>query len=327
MCVLWACTESVDDRTLSSSPPDKELLVLFGPDTWGDQGYNDLIFKGLLNCVNGGKLSGVKVRYYNPASMAEAEKLISAWKSDTLSYSKRLLVFANDAYKDVVTKHFATFPLDTAKNSILLFESDEADIDGVHTFYLSLYGTSYIAGAIAAKFELTPLVVLGSSADSLLNAAEAGFRDGFSDLGGQDSCVGKVYLANSNEGYNMPDTVYNKMYEWSAHYDFILPVIGNSIMGLFRYMRECPWFIATVGMDVDQSDRCINLLGSMRKRMDVVLSDYLDMWMAGRTFPKSAVYGLSSKYTDWLKTYPAADIDLDEISAKAEAKEKEYENN
>lgn len=137
MHAFLACTESVNDTNAPAVTTNKEILVLFEPDALGDYGYNDLIYRGLIESVNGSSLSGIKVNYYNPGSMAEAEKLIRAWKEDTLRSKNNLLVLANATYRKTLDSVFYNSPLDTASRRILLFESKKVDMKGVHTFNLS----------------------------------------------------------------------------------------------------------------------------------------------------------------------------------------------
>ena len=326
--VFSACTDAVDEVVDGASC--EEILVLFGPGTLGDNGYNDLIYKGLIDCVNGGRLSGIKTSYYNPTSMSEALKLIASWKKDSLAYNKRLLVLANAVYKDVINKDLSGFTLDDKSNSVLLFESGKSDIKGVHTFMLSLYGTSYISGAVAAKLHLTPLIVLGNSRDSITASATDGFTDGFRDYGEKNAEIAKEYLSDTYNGYNMPDSTYNLMHQWAQNYNFIFPIMGGSIMGVFHYLRENPNNLFTVGMDVDQSNLCNELLGSMTKNIDSLFSSWLIKWALGETLPQHATYGLKEGYTEWKKANIALEdkgIDIEEIKVVAIRKEKEYENN
>ena len=328
MHAFWACTENCDDSKAPVVTTNKEILVLFEPNALGDFGYNDLIYRGLVESMNSDSLSGVKVNYYNPKSMAEAKKMIGAWKDDTLRSKKKLLVLANATYRKALDSVFSEFPLDTASRKILLFESNKVDMKGVHTFHLSLYGMSYISGAVAGKLNTTPLIVVANSTDTITEHAADGFFDGFEAYGGKRADISKVYLSNSNAGYNMSDSVYRQMYEWAKTYNFIFPMIGGSAKGVYRYMREAPKGLFTVGVDVDQSDLCSQIVGSMVKRMNTVFGSFLKNWAADKPLPTSVTYGLHSGYTDWVQgqiDLKSLGIDLQEIKAKAIQKESEYE--
>lgn len=324
--VFSACTDAVDEAVDGASC--KEILVLFGPETLGDNGYNDLIYKGLIDCINGDRLSGIKTSYYNPTSMVEAEKIVDTWKADS-SDRRKLLVLANSAYKEMLLRDFSDNSLDTVSRSVLMFESETIDIGGVHTFNVSLYGISYISGAVAGKLFLDPLILMGNSNDTVTSRAVDGFCDGYVDAGGSSDDIGLVYLSDSNAGYDMADSVYAQMYDWVQYHNFIMPMIGGSAMGVFRYVREHPTGLYTVGIDIDQSDLCSHILGSMVKRIDSVFRTYLEDWAAGKELPKSVTYGLQDGYADWVPGHVNLEeygIDLDEIKVKATEKELEYEN-
>ncbi len=324
--VFSACTDAVDEVVDGASC--EEILVLFGPGTLGDNGYNDLIYKGLIDCVNGGRLSGIKTSYYNPTSMSEAEKIVGTWKADS-SDRRKLLVLADAAYKEMLLRDFSDNSLDTASRSVLMFESDRVNIDGVHTFNISLYGISYISGAVTGKLLFDPLILLGNSNDTVTAGAIKGFCDGYVDAGGSQADIGQVYLSDSHAGYDMADSVYAQMYDWVQYHNFIMPIIGGSAMGVFRYVREHPTGLYTVGVDVDQSGLCSHILGSMVKRIDSVFRTYLEDWAAGKELPKSITYGLQDGYADWVPGHVNLDeygIDLDEIKVKATEKELEYES-
>ncbi len=325
--VFLACTETVDEAVDGTS--DKEILVLVGPGTLGDNAYNDLIYKGLIDCINTGALSDIKTVFYNPTSLSEAEKIVGTWKADSLSDKRKLLVLANSAYKEMLLRDFSDNSLDTASRSVLMFESERIDIDGVHTFNISLYGISYISGTVSSKLSLDPLILLGNYNDTVTSRAVEGFCEGYVDAGGSLSNVGQVYLSDSYAGYDMADSIYVWMYDWTQCYNFIMPIIGGSAMGVFRYVREYPRGLYTVGVDVDQSDLSTQIVGSMVKRIDTLFRTYLEDWATGKGFPKSVTYGLKEGYADWVVGdiyFEEYGIDLKEIKLKATEKELEYEN-
>ncbi len=323
---LWACTDSDYNGVLPTNS-QKEITVLFEPGGWGDGGYNDLIYKGLIGCLSDGKLQSTKVNYYNPANMQEAEKVIKQWKADTLTTSKKLLVLASSSYRETLRKMFSDYPVDTVRQKILFFESDDVNMEGVNTFNISMYGVSYMVGVLASELGFEPVVALGNSLDSVISKAAAGFCDGFTDTDTTDYLIGRVSLSDSNEGYDMADSAYVCMFDWCKSSNFIFPVMGGSVMGVFRYIREYPQNLFTIGTDVDQSDLCHHILGSMLKHIDVVFKKYLEMWAAGEPLPRTATFGLGTGYTEWknsfeIKEYP---IDLNKIKAQAIIKENEHE--
>ena len=323
---LWACTDSGYNDTLPAKT-EKEITVIFEPGGWGDGGYNDLIYKGLISTLSDGKLTNTRVKYYNPTNVLEAEQIIRQWKADTLTTTKKLLVLASSSYRETLHEMFDAAPVDTARQQILFFESDDVNMQGVSTFNISMYGVSYMTGVVASELGLKPIVALGNSSDSVISKAADGFCDGFDDTDTTDFRVDRVYLSESNDGYDMADSAYVCMYDWCKSCNFVFPIMGGSAMGVFRYIREYPVSIYTVGVDVDQSDFCHNIVGSMLKHIDVIFQLYLEKWASGEKLPRAATYGLRAGYTEWKSSFELGEyrINLDTIKAQAVKKEYEYE--
>ncbi len=324
LCVLGSCKES-SEEDIVLTPEYKKVLVLFEPDSWGDDGYNDLIYKGLLNYIKG-KPSDVKVNYYNPASMEVAEKMVEEWKLDTLTSKQRLLVLASPLYKELLLRKFGDDTLNTKSRNILLFESDEVDIEGVSTFSFCMYGVSYIAGAWVGEHRMVPLIAKAFCSDSI-TSYEKGFKDGYEDYynGSESFDFVYDYLSDSENGYNMEDSAYVMMYEWTKLSNFVFPIIGRSVSGVYRYLREYDYGYLTVGVDSDQNEYC-RVIGNMIKSVDVVLVDYLKRWGAGDPLPKKATFDMQSGYVYWLESSTVVNKVSDELKDIAMKKEEEYES-
>ncbi len=324
LSTLVSCKDSIEEET-SVVSETKEILVVFEYEALGDAGYNDMIYKGLLKYIKE-KPSNVRVNYYNPSSREAAEKIVKTWKNDTLSNNQQLLVLAGSSYKDLVVSQFGDSSLDTRRRNILLFESDEVDIEGVSTFKFCMYGASYIVGAVIGKYGFTPIVIKGCSVDTVTDCYVKGFIDGFFDYNTFDSFIyGEKSLSDSYDGYYMEDSVYVMMYEWTKVCNFVFPVIGGSVTGVYRYLREYPVACFTVGIDVDQSDYCDMLIGNIIKSVDVVLVNYLKEWVAGGTLAKSFTFDMRSGYAYW-DTELEVDVLIEGIDSIAMKKEEEYEN-
>ena len=322
VCVLWACT---DIESLPTGSPRREVLVLFSPNGLGDNGYNDQVLRGVVRYANSDKGADVEVDYYNPMSLDDGVRIIDEWRDTTFEEGNCLLVLASAVYKDSLTSRLQKRPLDTLHRKVLIFETDKVALPGVSTFSLSMYGTAYIAGAVAKEMHSTPLIALTNPTDKSINVAADGFREGYAAYG--DDKIDAVYLSDADEGYAMADSVYRLMYDWGMRYNFIFPVMGGSNMGVFRYMREYPCDLYTVGTDVDQSHLCNQMVGSMVKHIDRVVEEYLTRWAAGEELPKHMVYGLESDYVDWVPSYNFNGV-FDDILSRARveaiAKEQSY---
>ena len=322
VCALWACT---DIESLPTESPRREVLVLFSPNGLGDNGYNDQVLRGVVRYANSDKDSDVEVDYYNPMSLDDGVRIIDEWRDTTFDDKNSVLVLPGAVYKDSLTSRLQKRPLDASHRQVLMFETDKVALPGVSTFSLSMYGTAYIAGAVAKEMHSTPLIALANPTDKSINVAADGFREGYAAYG--DDKIDAVYLSDADEGYAMADSVYRLMYDWGMRYNFIFPVMGGSNMGVFRYMREYPRDLYTVGTDVDQSHLCNQMGGSMVKHIDRVVEEYLTRWAAGEELPKHMVYGLESGYVEWVPSYNFNGV-FDEILSRARveaiAKEQSY---
>lgn len=184
----------------------------------------------------------------------------------------------------------------TPNKSILLFESRKQYKDeNIHTFQISMFGASYLAGVCARKCsEMTPLVLLANNTDSPINIAKDGFIAGY----GSDCDVG--YLADDWTGYVSASLAYRKMSDWAVDYDFIFPVAGGSNAGIYRYSREFEVSPYLAGMDIDQSSLSNRITGSVIKHIDQLIYRYLTEWVVTGDMPENQLYGLESGYADWL---------------------------
>lgn len=324
VCVLWACT---DIESLPTESPRREVLVLFSPNGLGDNGYNDQVLRGVVRYANSDKDSDVEVDYYNPMSLDDGVRIIDEWRDTTFEEGSSLLVLTSAVYKDTLMSRLQKRPLDVSHRQVLMFETDEVALPGVSTFGLSLYGTAYMAGAVAKDMRSRPLMALANREDEVMAVVADGFRTGFNAHDDEGGVVDAVYLSDAaGEGYAMADSVYRLMYGWGMRYNFIFPVMGGSNMGIFKYMQEYPHGLYAVGTDVDQSYLCNSMVGSMVKHIDRVVEEYLGLWTQDKALPRHKVYGLASGYVDWTVSYNYEGVFEDVLSrARAEAEEKEEE--
>lgn len=324
VCALWACT---DIESLPIASPRRKILVLFSPNGLGDNGYNDQVLRGIVRYANSDKGADVEVDYYNPMSLDDGVRIIDEWRDTTFEEGSSLLVLASAIYKDTLMSRLQKSPLDVSRRKVLMFETDKVALTGVSTFSLSTYGTAYMAGALAGEMSFSPLIALANPSDKAIRMAADGFREGYAAYHDNAETVDVIHLSDTDAGYAMADSVYRLMYDWGMRYNFIFPVMGGSNMGVFRYMREYPRGLYTVGTDVDQSHLCNQMVGSMVKHIDRVVEEYLTRWAVGEELPKHMVYGLESGYVDWQPSYNFEGMFDDVLSrarVEAIAKEQNY---
>lgn len=256
--------------------------------------YNDCILEGVQNFKK--EHPEVDVFISSPNTLEEVERIFTDWLKRPGSNIPVLFVLASSDYQQLVDDYEPVYPL-TPNKSILLFESlKEYENEKIHTFHMSMYGASYLAGesAYLCTGNTNSLVVLGSSTDQPIESARDGF---FAGLGTE--CDVEC-LADDWTGYIMPSATYRKMEEWASKYNFIFPVAGGSNAGIYRYSREFPNSPFLAGMDVDQSGYSNKITGSVVKRFDRLLNEYLAEWLKSGSMPHFNIYGLESGYVDWV---------------------------
>lgn len=293
LAILLLATGCTADRTDEPAAPTPQVVVLFSPGGLGDMSYNDCILQG----VQGFKKEHPEVDVFMSSygSLEETDRIFSDWLKRPESNIPVLFVLASSDFEPLVEKYNEEYTLPPNK-TLLLFETTKTfDKPGIHTFQISMFGASYLAGVSASAVApgAKSMILLGSSSDKPIQTA----RDGF--LAGNGGECETLALAEDWQGFVMPTFTYREMSSWALRYGFIFPVAGGSNAGIYRYSREfsnCP-FLA--GMDVDQSDLSSKITGSVVKRFDRLINEYFSNWLKGIELPKSALYGLESGYVDW----------------------------
>ena len=287
---LSSCNHADELEPVSLAP---QIVFLFSPSGLGDMSYNDCILEGVQKFKMEHK--EIDIYIYSPESLLEAEKIFSDWLKRPESEIPVLFVLGSSDYEPMAELHLAEHDL-TPNKSILLFESrKQYKAENIHTFQISMFGASYLAGVCAKQCsEMTPLILLANNTDSPINIAKDGFSAGY----GSDCNV--EYLADDWTGYVSASLAYRKMSDWVVDYDFIFPVAGGSNAGIYRYSREFEYSPFLVGMDIDQSSLSNRITGSVIKHIDQLIYRYLTEWVVTGIMPENQLYGLESGYADWL---------------------------
>lgn len=319
--IAQACGSDPEEEPDAQDQIIPQIVFLFSPGGLGDMSYNDCILEGVQQFRKTHR--DIDVFISSPNSTDEAERIFSDWLRRPESNIPVLFVLASSDYETIADQYLTGHTLASNK-SILLFESRRQYADKkVHTFQISMYGASYLAGALAAAISdgKPSLVMLANNSDGPTAVA----RDGF--IAGHGGECDVEYLADDWTGYVAASLAYRKMSQWAPRYGFIFPVAGGSNAGIYRYSREfdkCPYL---AGMDIDQSSLSTKITGSVIKHIDRLIGEYLDQWVVSGTMPASRLYGLESGYVDWLAapryTSESQNI-INSIRAEAIEKENEY---
>ena len=272
------------------------------------------------------------ISFMSPEDYDMAQFLIQLWWDERAStyaqdgtVPRKLLVLADPGYADIA-RTVVDPALINQDLSVLAFETAAPPLadDPLRTFQLSLFGTSWLAGRTARELGCAhPLVILGNSSNALTLEGRDGFTAGFQGEVPVDT------IANDWQGYCMPMDAYRMMYTWDGNFDFIYSISGGTNMGIYRYLRENPdCGIYTAGMDIDQSPYSTLIPGSMVKRIDLVVYDYLKKWFNKVEVPRHQVFGLESGFVDWVipDRYSYLRPAIDALRQEAIEQEKAYGN-
>ena len=308
-------------------------MVVFAPGGLGDRSYNDQVLRGIEVAANEVE-EDYYLSFYSPEDLEEAGFLIDYWWAtkdvpvdDEGNIPRRLLVLGSPDYSDMVRAVVDNSKLNDDLSIIVFEEEDNGnEQDRIHSFDFCMYGASWMAGRTALELGCkAPLVLLGNSANTTTYDARDGFLDGY----GLTDKVAVDAFSDDFNGYNMASEAYKMMYDYAgAHFDFIYSISGGSNMGIYRYLRENPECgIYTAGMDVDQSAYSTLIVGSMVKRIDLVLFEYLSDWVKGKELPRHRLFDLEDGYMDWKipDRYSHLRPAMEAIRQEAINKENEYE--
>ena len=302
LLVLSSCTTIYLEK-----PVERQIVIFSSIGGAGDNGYNDLITKGITRVYM--DLRGVTMNYLTPETMEQAESSIYEWiDNSSRKAAHTLLVLAASDYRDITEKILLDPDLNPMNEvEILVFEIPELPQSQnnikAYSFMIPMDGASYQAGEYAAEIGCTnPLIWLAYESDPLLIKAADGFEAGYKFVTGQ--IPERRYLSEDWRGYSMDKDAYMQMEDIDGKYDFIYPVMGGSNMGIFRYLRENPDGPWVAGMDVDQSPYSSNVVGNVIKHIDEILVELVRGWINGSPIEHYKEYDTQSGYIEWC---PVAD--------------------
>lgn len=297
LLVLSSCTKIYIDE-----PIDRQIVIFSSIGGAGDNGYNDLVTKGLTRVYM--DHSGTSMNYLTPETMEQAERQVYRWlEESSRKVAHTLLILAASDYR-ALTEKIISDPNFTSDNEveILTFEIPELpqsqNCIKANSFMIPMDGASYEAGLYAAEMGFaSPLIWLAYESDALLIKAADGFEAGYKSVTGQ--IPERRYLSEDWHGYSMDKEAYMQMEEIDGKYDFIFPVMGGSNLGIFRYLRENPDGPWVAGMDVDQSPYSSNVVGNVIKHIDELLVELVGGWINGESIEHYKDYDTQSGYIEW----------------------------
>lgn len=290
----------------SDLPSVTVIYSISGP---GDNGYNDMVVSGITQFVDS---TNVDIHTLKPKTMEEARMQFDTWlEASAKTKHKSLLVLAGSDYEDFAR---TCPPLDSMR-TVLVAESDiEGLAEGVCTANIDRRGSMYIAGALCAR--TAAYILAATPNDAMIGQAVSAFRIGYERHSDGKPLAPVSYLSDGWDGYTKPnesyafasallDSLLNVAFETG---DFLLarhiivPLAGFSNTGIYFHamqnnagMTSCQ---AVMGIDVNLSDRVDMSPFSVEIRLDKMLVDNVNRWLAGERLPSHRTYTMAEGYTD-----------------------------
>lgn len=309
---LTSCDK--DNNGENSRVPEKvhwncSVTVIASVNGLGDNGYVDDAMAGIFEFA---EKNSIPLNVVQPESMEEAEKFFQSWLDNSVNRDSSLLILGSSAYEKMAQK--TSFPEKRGKGTrILLFESDNANLpEGVYGVSINRYGISYLAGAMCGDYR-NAKILAATPHDPVLTPAIQGFQDGFRTYAQKNCQVSVDYLAQDESGFAMPDSAYryaSRVYEDEMQQEYLYPLIGSSISGIFKYADEHLFFgTFMVGMDVNMAGMQRNIPFSVVIHIGDVLNRRLSEWYVGKEWSKTETFGLKDKMVD-IELTPNFDEDI-----------------
>lgn len=298
--------------------------AVFSPGGVGDQGYNDMILRGLQHAS---AQYGFVLAVHIPEKSEQGMDIYQNWLDTKLGddCGRSLFVFAGSEYEYLLEG--LTLPADSRKD-VLMFETDRP-VDGIYTFHVGCYAASYLAGATCVLDkngeERKALVVAANPHDRHVKRAVDGYRDGYLAAGG-DRCDVHYMSEEPGGGFQMQDETYRYCLGQVGNYDYYFSVAGASNKGMYRFSRENMELV--VGMDDDMGLFASLITMSVVKHMDKVVVDVLGDLLANKDMPYHQKFTYSSGYEELVySAYVTEDwfLDISDIRKRIVEIEQSYE--
>nr|WP_319539530.1 BMP family ABC transporter substrate-binding protein [uncultured Methanospirillum sp.] len=177
---------------------------------------------------------------------------------------------------------------------VIALDTDPLVGDNTRTIMFPMYGSSYLAGLIAAdETDTGKVAVLAGRDNALMSEFIKGFSAGVNQSGREVS-VTTAYVADDNSGYWSPDKAAAIARNLSANgTDVIFTVAGGSGTGVIAYARNTSG-LKIIGVDSDQSVLGPDVVvASVLKNLDQVVYREISSVMEGNFSPGMELSGLA----------------------------------
>lgn len=311
LLTLASCSDGVEEMVPMEWESDlPSVTVIYSVSGPGDNGYVDLMVKGISHFTDS---TNVEIHTLAPKSMEEARKQFDQWLQSTQGKDrKHLLILGGSDYEVFLDD----CPDMTGQNrTVLMVESEKQDLpQGVCTAIIDREGPMYLAGALCAR--TAAYIVAATPQDKVLARAINAFRMGYEKYSGGMPLEPVHYLSDGWDGYMMTFEAYSYITDvlndrMSMAFEagdiaqmrhIVVPLAGFSNTSIYYHAVQNNFGLAScqavVGMDVDFSDRVDMAPFSVVLRLDDLLTDNINRWLAGEELPSHHTYTMHEGYSD-----------------------------
>lgn len=177
---------------------------------------------------------------------------------------------------------------------VVALDSDPLQGNNTKAVNFPMYGSSYLAGIIAAGESRTGKVAVIAGRDNApMNEFIQGFSKGAAQSG-KDVSVSTAYVADDNSGYWSPDKAKEIARNLTTNgTDVIFTVAGGSGIGVIEYARNTS-DLKVIGVDSDQSVLGPDVVvASVLKNLDQVVYNEISSVIEGNFTPGVEMSGLA----------------------------------
>lgn len=274
--------------TIPKEPVLPMVIIVYGGEK-GDQSFIDSAFRGLSAARE---------------DLVFESREFSSFDYETISgllqneSPKRpvLVITASFAYADATTQLAEKHP----EVSILGIDQEDSDLPNLRTCEITSFGSSYLAGVLAANATRTRHVgiILGTHSH-VLEGFRQGFREGILAVDPSITIAERYVKEDSVEGFSDPvraEEIAREMYVEGV--DVIFTVAGFSGTGAITEAKLAPGRYV-IGVDRDQSDLGPDvILASSVKHVDRAVEFGIREFIDGTFSGGEQVVGLKDQATD-----------------------------
>lgn len=251
----------------SSFSVDKVGLLL-RPGGLGDESYNDMLYKGLIDIS---KEFGVDIAFRSPEGM-NYENIYKGF-NELADEEKCSIIFCagSDIFDIILKEELGKY------NDRYLVIIGDSNINGKNLVQVEFdeYSGGYIAGILSASLTKTKKIgFIGGGETKIVNNFYSGFKDGVLEIDNTiETNISILSWGKGYFGFNDPFTGYEQaVHLYHIGYDIVFSVAGSSGNGVVQACRIYNGYM--IGSYMDQDNLLPGkILTSVIKRLDKVIYD------------------------------------------------------